>query len=113
MNPTNIPIEEMIANSRLAFMHGKYDEALRIAKQALDQDSKNPDAHQCAGNAYMSKANYESAIEHYKKAIENDADNGDRYFNLGYAYASDNQPVKALEMFAKADEVGCSPNGVG
>ena len=24
MNPTNIPIEEMIANSRLAFMHGKY-----------------------------------------------------------------------------------------
>ena len=88
MNPTNIPIEEMIANSRLAFMHGKYDEALRIAKQALDQDSKNPDAHQCAGNAYMSKANYESAIEHYKKAIENDADNGDRYFNLGYAYAS-------------------------
>lgn len=113
MNPTNIPIEEMIANSRLAFMHGKYDEALRIAKQALDQDSKNPDAHQCAGNAYMSKANYESAIEHYKKAIENDADNGDRYFNLGYAYASDNQPVKALEMFAKADEVGCSPNVVG
>ena len=62
MNPTNIPIEEMIANSRLAFMHGKYDEALRIAKQALDQDSKNPDAHQCAGNAYMSKANYESSI---------------------------------------------------
>ena len=113
MNPTNIPIEEMIANSRLAFMHGKYDEALRIGKQALDQDSKNPDAHQCAGNAYMSKANYESAIEHYKKAIENDADNGDRYFNLGYAYASDNQPVKALEMFAKADEVGCSPNVVG
>lgn len=23
--PTNIPIEEIVANSRLAFMHGKYE----------------------------------------------------------------------------------------
>lgn len=102
-----------ISDSRLAFLQGKYEESLRLAKQALIEDDKNADAHQCAGNAYMSKADYESAIDHYKKALENDADNGDRYFNLGYAYASDNQPVKALEMFAKADEVGCSPNVVG
>ena len=104
---------ELIADSRLAFLQGKYDESLKLAKQALTEDEKSADAHQCAGNAYMSKADYESAIEHYKKALENDANNGDRYFNLGYAYASDNQPVKALEMFAKADEVGCSPNVVG
>jgi tetratricopeptide (TPR) repeat protein len=106
-------LEGLIADSRLAFIQGRYEVSLKLAKQALDQDSKNSDAHQCAGNAYMSKADYESAIEHYKKSLENDADNGDRYFNLGYAYASDNQPVKALEMFAKADEVGCSPNVVG
>ncbi|WP_294413315.1 tetratricopeptide repeat protein [uncultured Ruminococcus sp.] len=106
-------LEGLVADSRLAFIQGKYEVSLKLAKQALDQDSNSPDAHQCAGNAYMSKADYESAINHYKKALENDADNGDRYFNLGYAYASDNQPVKALEMFAKADEVGCSPNVVG
>lgn len=105
--------EELIADSRLAFIQGKYDESLKLAKKALAQDEKNPDAHQCAGNAYMSKTDYESAISHYKKAVENDLDNGDRYFNLGYAYASDNQPVKALEMFAKADEVGCTPPVVG
>lgn len=106
-------IDEFVSDARLAFIQGKYDESLKLAKQALAEDEKSADAHQCVGNAYMSKADYESAIEHYKKAIENDADNGDRYFNLGYAYASDNQPVKALEMFAKADEVGCSPNVVG
>ena len=78
-------INIVISDSRLAFIQGKYNESLKLAKQALELDSKNPDAHQCAGNAYMSKADYESAIEHYKKAIENDADNGDRYFNLGYA----------------------------
>lgn len=94
-------LASIISDSRLAFIQGKYDESLRLAKQALSEDTSNSDAHQCAGNAYMSKADYESAIEHYKKAIENDADNGDRYFNLGYAYASDNQPVKTLEMLAK------------
>lgn len=103
----------IISDSRLAFLQGRYDEALKLAKQALDIDRKNADAHQCAGNAYMSREDYESAIKAYKKAVEYDADNGDRYFNLGYAYATANQPVKALEMFAKADEVGCSPNVVG
>ena len=103
----------LISDSRLAFLQGQYEVSLTLAKEVLLKEPKNPDAHQCAGNAYMSKADYESAIDHYKKAIENDADNGDRYFNLGYAYASDNRPVKALEMFAKADEVGCSPNVVG
>lgn len=67
-----------ISDSRLAFLQGKYDESLKLARLALEQDSKNSDAHQCAGNAYMSKADYESAIKHYKMAIENDADNGER-----------------------------------
>ena len=106
-------VKLIVTDSRLAFMQGRYEESLRLAKQALDIDRKNPDAHQSAGNAYMSREDYESAIKSYKKAVEYDADNGDRYFNLGYAYATDNQPVKALEMFAKADEVGCSPNVVG
>ncbi|MCD7835592.1 MAG: hypothetical protein LUG83_02835 [Lachnospiraceae bacterium] len=47
----NIP-ETLIADSRLAFIHGKYEESLKLAKQALADDSKNSD--QCAGNAYMS-----------------------------------------------------------
>lgn len=106
-------LEEIISNSRLAFIQGKYDESLKLAKQAIEIDTNNADAHQCAGNAYMSKSNLESAIVHYKKAIDSDAENGDRYFNLAYAYAAYNQPVPALEMFAKADEIGCSPNVVG
>lgn len=55
-----------VADSRLAFVQGRYDEALKLADKALEPDSNNPDAHQCAGNAYMSKADYKSAIEHYK-----------------------------------------------
>lgn len=50
----------IISDSRLAFMQGRYEELLRLAKQALDIDRKNSDAHQCAGNAYMSREDYES-----------------------------------------------------
>ena len=79
-------IKIFISDSRLAFMQGRYEESLRLAKQALDIDRKNPDAHQCAGNAYMSREDYESAIKAYKKAVEYEADNGDRYFNKWMAW---------------------------
>ena len=106
-------IEDLIAESKVCFIQEQYREALNLAEKAIELDSKNADAHQCAGNAYMSLKKYDLAIEHYKTAAECDFDNGDRYFHLGYAYAASNQPVKALSMFAKADETGCSPNVTG
>lgn len=52
----NKNVTGLIADSRFAFMQGKYEESLRLAKQAILQKSISADAHQCAGNAYMSKA---------------------------------------------------------
>lgn len=109
----NENVDMLIADSRFAFMQGKYKEALSLAKNAIELDNKNADAFQCAGNAYMSTADYSAAIDAYKKAVECEPDKGDRYFNLAYAYATDNKAADALAMFAKADEVGCSPNVVG
>ena len=40
----NANIAVLIADSRIAFMQGRYEELLRLAKQALDIDRKNPDA---------------------------------------------------------------------
>ena len=48
-------VELIVTDSKLAFMQGRYEESLRLAKQALDIDRKNPDAHQCAGTQ-MQKA---------------------------------------------------------
>ena len=53
-------VKLIVTDSHLAFMQGRYEESLRLAKQALDIDRKNSDAHQCAGNAYMSREDYES-----------------------------------------------------
>lgn len=110
---TEESVEEFISQSRLAFLQGRYELSLKLAKEILNIEPQNADAHQCAGNAYMSYEDYETAIKHYKQAVECDPDNGDRYFNLGYAYATNNESAEALAMFAKADEVGCSPNVIG
>ena len=48
-------VELIVTDSKLVFMQGRYEESLRLAKQALDIDRKNPDAHQCAGTQ-MQKA---------------------------------------------------------
>ena len=36
-------IEELISDSRLAFIQGKYEESLRLAKQALAENEKSAD----------------------------------------------------------------------
>ncbi len=38
-------LDVIISDSRLAFMQGRYEESLRLAKQALDINRKNADAH--------------------------------------------------------------------
>ena len=65
-----ISIEVLIADSRLAFVQGRFNESLKLADEALKVDENNSDAHQCAGNAYMSKQDYDNAIEHYKLQLK-------------------------------------------
>ena len=64
--------EELISMSRLAFVQGKYDNSLELAKQALKEDDKSADAHQCAGNAYMSFGDYESAIVELSRNVQSE-----------------------------------------
>lgn len=109
----NEQIQTLIANSRLAFVQGKYQEALDIAKDAIKVDPNNADAYLCAGNANMSFEKYDIAIKYYQKAVECEPENGDRYFHLGYALATNSQSAEAIAIFAKADEIGCSPEVTG
>ena len=55
-------IEDLIAESKVCFIQEQYREALNLAEKAIELDSKNADAHQCAGNAYMSLKKYDLAI---------------------------------------------------
>ena len=46
-------INIVISDSRLAFIQGKYNESLKLAKQALELDSKNPDAQKWLRLKYL------------------------------------------------------------
>jgi tetratricopeptide (TPR) repeat protein len=108
--PTNQEkVSQLLADSHFAFINSQNSESLHLANEAMRLAPKNPDAYQCAGDAYMSLGQYEKAVESYKKAVKLDQNNGNRYFNLGYALATNEKAAVAIKNLAKADELGCSP----
>ena len=47
-------IDQLLADSRLAFLNQQNGKALNLALEAIKLEPKNADAYKCAGNAYMS-----------------------------------------------------------
>ena len=47
-------VEGIIADSHFAFINSQNNESLHLANEAIRLAPKNPDAYQCAGDAYMS-----------------------------------------------------------
>jgi tetratricopeptide (TPR) repeat protein len=70
--------EQLLADSRLAFLNQQNDMALSLAKEAIEIEPHNADAYKCAGNASMSLECYDEAIKNYSLAVKHDPDNGNR-----------------------------------
>jgi tetratricopeptide (TPR) repeat protein len=100
-------VNELIADSHLAFICQENDTALSLAKEAIELEPNNPNAYKCAGNASMSLERYDEAIKNYSLAVKHDPDNGNRYYDLGFALATDEKLADALKTLAKAEELGC------
>ena len=109
-NPPNT--EQLLADSRLAFMNQQNDTALSLAEKAIKLEPSNADAYKCAANACMSLGRYESAIKHYNLAVKHDPNNGNRYYDLGFALATNEKLADAIKNLAKADELGCIPENL-
>ena len=99
-------VNQLLADSRLAFLNQQNGKALNLALEAIKLEPKNADAYKCAGNAYMSMERYEDAIRNYRDAVKNDPNNGNRYYDLGFACATNNRTANAMSAFAKAEELG-------
>ena len=108
----NNKVEQLLADSRLAFLNQQNDTALRLAKEAIKLEPRNADAYKCAANAYMSMERYEEAIQSYRDAVKHDERNGNRYYDLGFAYATNNKTTNAVRAFSKAEELGCAPENL-
>lgn len=95
-------VSQLLADSHFAFINSQNSESLHLANEAIRLAPKNPDAYQCAGDAYMSLGQYEKAVESYKKAVKLDQNNGNRYFNLGYALATSEKAADAIKKSCKS-----------
>lgn len=105
-------IQQLLSDSRLAFLNQQNDVALDLANQAIKLERSNADAYKCAGNALMSLGRYDEAIKNYSLAVKYDANNGNRYYDLGFAQATNEKLADALKNLAKADELGCIPENL-
>ena len=68
-------IDQLLADSRLAFLNQQNGKALNLALEAIKQKPKNADAYKCAGNDYMSMTHYDDAIRNYQAGVKNDLNN--------------------------------------
>lgn len=110
---TDVPnVEQLLSDSRLAFLNQQNDVALNLAKKAILLDRNNPDAYKCAGNALMSLERYDEAIKNYGLAVKYEPNNGNRYYDLGFALATNEKLADAIKNLAKADELGCIPENL-
>lgn len=56
--------------ARVSLGNGKADDAIALARKALEQNPYFTEAYITIGDAYMKKQDYQKALEHYKKATE-------------------------------------------
>ncbi len=76
----------------------RYDEAIRVAHQALDADPNQPVFHFVAGQAHMMEGEYPAAIAEMTKAVEQDSTIPIFPAWLAHAYARAGQREKALSV---------------
>jgi tetratricopeptide (TPR) repeat protein len=95
---------------------GKYEEALRLYKEAAEFDAENIDVMSSTGNVYSSQGKYKEAINSYDQALQiakkqydnNQMSSSDRavqeanlWLNKGACYTSSGNYVEAKSWFEK------------
>jgi tetratricopeptide (TPR) repeat protein len=81
---------------------GKWDEALKAYKQAVEVDPRYSDAYLSMGDAYMSAGKYKEGFAAYRQAIAASPSNADAFYSLGAAYNDMGQFGDAFKPFVTA-----------
>jgi tetratricopeptide (TPR) repeat protein len=81
---------------------GKWDEALRAYRQAVEVDPRYSDAYLNMGDAYMTTGRYKEGFAAYRQAIAAAPSNADAFYSLGAAYNDMGQHGDAFKPFVTA-----------
>jgi len=92
-------LKDLLTEGNQLYNAGKYQEAIAIYQQILEQF---PDAYiinKNIGNAYFQMEDYDKAEEYYKKVLEKDPNNNDAKMLIGNCYVNRGENRKALEWY--------------
>ena len=84
---------------------GQYDEAIKIALQAVENDPLSAEAHAIAAEIYMDKGNWARALDEIETAIRLSPDNALVQRNLGYVMDNQGRHKEATAAFERAAEL--------
>jgi tetratricopeptide (TPR) repeat protein len=78
------------------YQQKKYNEALKVLRNALKNDNKNGKTYYYLGNVYFNLNKFKEAVECYIKAWFAKYEINNSIFNIACAYSMDNKPRKVL-----------------
>ncbi len=91
LNPNHLKTQINLGVMYMNLNPPDIDTALSLFKKAFSQDSKNFEANNNLGSAYLSKKDYPNAILYFQNALQLEPKNNDVRYNLAQAFASDKQ----------------------
>ncbi len=91
LNPNHLKTQINLGVMYMNLSPPDADMALSLFARAYSQDSKNFEANNNLGSAYLEKKDYTNAIKFFQNALQIDQKNNDVRFNLAQAFAGDKQ----------------------
>jgi tetratricopeptide (TPR) repeat protein len=84
---------------------GRYDDAIKLALQAVDKDPLSAVAHAVLAEVYADKNNWARALEEAQTAVKLDPESAMAQRNLGYVLDLQGRHEEALTAFDRAAEI--------
>jgi len=84
---------------------GQYDEAIRVALQAVDKDPLSADAHAVLGEVYADRNNWTRALDEAEQAVKLDPNSASVERSMGYVLSMQGRQDEAFDAYAKAVEL--------
>ncbi len=81
---------------------GKYDEAEKYYKIAMQKNPKNPNVYFNLGKLYYRKKKYRKSLKYFKKCVKIEPENKSALNNIGVIYVIFGKYGKAMEYYRKA-----------
>ena len=107
-----VALNESAANLSMLAMaldwNSEYEEAIKIALQALDKDPLSAEAHAITGEIYADRNNWTRALAEAEQAVKLEPNNALVQRSLGYVFSMQGRHEEALETYAHAAEL--APN---